>query len=72
LVNVPLRVPEAGLLRMAIVTELVAVVTILPSASWSWTVNAGVMACPAVVLTGCEMNASLAPSGTFKSLLKFT
>src|ERR1700722_6053464 len=58
-VAVPLRVPLPGLLPIAMVTELVAVVTVLPFASSTLTVIAGAIVPPVAVLDGCTPNTSL-------------
>src|SRR5947208_2456432 len=56
----PERVPLAGLVPIATVTLVVAVVTVLPWASWTATCSAGVIAAPAAVLLGCTVKASFA------------
>src|SRR5438876_775453 len=59
-VVVPARVPLAGLVPIASVMLVVAVVTVLPWASWTVTCTAGVIAVPAAVLLGCTVKASFA------------
>src|SRR6266480_4863155 len=59
-VVVPARVPLAGLVPMATVMLVVAVVTVLPWASWTVTCTAGVIAAPAAVLLGCTAKTSFA------------
>src|SRR3989442_176437 len=70
-VVVPERVPLAGLVPIATVMLVVAVVTVLPWASWTATCTAGVIAAPAAVLLGCTVKTSLAAAPTlmFNSLL---
>src|SRR5947209_2726197 len=63
-VVVPERVPLAGLIPIASVTLVVAVVTVLPWASWTATCTAGVLAAPATALLGCTMKASFAGAPT--------
>src|SRR5213596_2456628 len=67
----PLRVPPAGLVPVARVTEVVVLVTVFPSPSWTATVTAGLIDVPAAVLVGCWMNASLlaAPGVMLKGAL---
>src|SRR2546426_1737066 len=62
-VVVPARVPLEGLVPIATVMLVVAVVTVLPWASWTATCTAGVLATPATALLGCTMNASFAAGG---------
>src|SRR3989475_8325431 len=62
-VGVPARVPLAGLVPIATVMLVVAVVTMLPWASWTATCMAGVIPAPATALLGCTMNASFAAVG---------
>src|SRR6266487_3596986 len=62
-VVVPARVPLAGLVPIATVMLEVAVVTVLPCASWTATCTAGVFAAPATALLGCTMKASFAAAG---------
>src|SRR5207249_10198216 len=62
-VVVPERVPLAGLVPIASVMLVVAVVTVLPCASWTATCTAGVFAAPATALLGCPMKASFAAAG---------
>src|SRR5438132_1155811 len=59
-VVVPERVPLAGLVPIASVMLVVAVVTVLPWASWTATCTAGVIAAPAAALLGCTVKASFA------------
>src|SRR5437899_12360535 len=63
-VGVPARVPLAGLVPIASVMLVVAVVTLLPWASWIATCRAGVIAAPAAVLLGCTVKSSF---GAFTS-----
>src|SRR5256885_3533737 len=63
-VVVPARVPLAGLVPIATVMLVVAVVTVLPWASWTATCTAGVFAAPAVVLLGCTVKTSFAAGPT--------
>src|SRR5437762_8373676 len=62
-VVVPERVPLAGLVPITSVMLVVAVVTVLPWASWTATCTAGVIAAPATALLGCPMKASFAAAG---------
>ena len=57
-VVVPLRVPLPGFVPIAIVIDVVLVVTKLPFASRICTVTAGVIEDPAAVFDGCVPNAS--------------
>src|SRR3989442_757888 len=59
-VVVPERVPLAGLVPIATVMLVVAVITVLPWASWTATCTAGVIAAPAAVLLGCTVKTSFA------------
>src|SRR5439155_593061 len=59
-VVVPVRAPLAGLVPIATVMLVVAVVTVLPWASWTVTCTAGVIAAPAAVLLGCTVKTSFA------------
>src|SRR5207249_945080 len=59
-VVVPERVPLAGLVPIATAMLLVAVVTMLPWASWIATCTAGVIAAPPAALLGCTVKASFA------------
>src|ERR1700722_4037295 len=70
-VAVPPSVLLPGLLPIEIVTGLVAVVTVLPPASWMVTVTAGVIDVPAAVVEGCTLKASLvtAPAVTLNVVL---
>src|SRR5213594_4104964 len=70
-VVVPERIPLAGLVPIATVMLVVAVVTVLPWASWTATCTAGVFAAPAAALLGCTMKASFAgaPAPTLNALL---
>src|SRR3989441_928117 len=63
-VVVPERVPLAGLVPIASVMLVVAVVTMLPWASWTATCTAGVIAAPAAALLGCTVKASFAAAPT--------
>src|SRR5437764_10682203 len=69
-VVVPARVPLAGLVPMATVMLVVAVVTVLPWASWTVTCTAGVIAAPAAVLLGCAVKASFAAGPTVELMVK--
>ena len=57
-VGVPPSVPPPGLVPMATVTLDVSVVTTLPRLSSTFTVTAGLMVAPAVVLLGCTPKTS--------------
>src|SRR5439155_26967802 len=59
-VVVPERVPLAGLVPIATVMLVVAVVTLLPWASWTATCTAGVIAAPAAAVLGCAVKTSFA------------
>src|SRR5438552_1956731 len=59
-VVVPERVPLAGLVPIASVMLVVAVVTALPCISWTATCTAGVIAAPAAALLGCTVKTSFA------------
>jgi hypothetical protein len=59
-VVVPERVPLAGLVPIATVMLVVAVVTVLPCASWIATCTAGVITPPATAVLGCTVKASFA------------
>src|SRR5437763_16932757 len=59
-VVVPARVPLAGLVPIASVMLVVAVVTVLPWASWTATCIAGVIAAPAAAVLGCTVKTSFA------------
>src|SRR5213082_2904722 len=63
-VVVPARVPLAGLVPMATVMLGVAVVTVLPWASWTATCTAGAIAAPAAALLGCTVKTSFAAAPT--------
>ena len=52
-VRVPESVPLPGLVPIAIVIEAVDVVTVLPPASWTVTVTAGVIEAKDAELLGC-------------------
>src|SRR2546425_272623 len=52
----PVNVPPAGLLSMAIATAPVKLVTVFPDASRAVTVTAGVIATPTCVVVGCTPN----------------
>src|SRR5439155_384203 len=60
----PERVPLAGLVPVATVMLVVAVVTVLPWASWTATCTAGVIAAPAAALLGCTVKATFAAAPT--------
>src|SRR2546427_498512 len=70
-VGVPARVPLAGLVPIATVMLVVAVVTVLPWASWTVTCTAGVIAAPAAALLGCtgKTTFAAAPPLTLSALL---
>src|SRR5205823_11851845 len=59
-VVVPARVPLAELLPIASEMLVVAVVTVLPWASWTATCIAGVIAAPAAAVLGCTVKTSFA------------
>src|SRR5213596_3562376 len=59
-VVVPERVPLAGLVPIASVMLVVAVVTVFPWASWTVTCTAGVFAAPAAALLGWTVKTSFA------------
>src|SRR5437867_11444194 len=61
-VVVPERVPLAGLVPMATVMLVVAVVTVLPWASWTATCTAGAIPAPAAAVLGCTVRTSFAAS----------
>src|SRR5437867_12729837 len=63
-VVVPERVPLAGLVPMATVMLVVAVVTVLPWASWTATCTAGVFTAPAAALLGCTVKTTFAAGPT--------
>src|SRR2546428_11614497 len=63
-VVVPERVPLAGLVPIASMMLVVAVVTVLPWASWTATCTAGVIAAPAAVLLGCTVKTTFAAAPT--------
>src|SRR5436189_5921963 len=63
-VLVPARVPLAGFVPIATVMLVVAVVTVLPWASWTVTCTAGVLAAPAVALLGCTVKTTFAAGPT--------
>src|SRR5450759_1413981 len=63
-VLVPNSGPPPGFVPIARVIQSVAVVTVLPPASWTVTVTAGVIATPATVFVGCAVNASLLANPT--------
>src|SRR3989442_470204 len=52
----PVNVPPAGLLSMAMATAPVKLVTVFPDASRAATVTAGVIATPTCVVLGCTPN----------------
>src|SRR6266566_7613029 len=70
-VVVPARVPLAGLVPIATVMLVVAVVTVLPWASWTATCMAGVIAAPAAAFLGCTVKTSFAaaPAPMLNALL---
>ena len=57
-VTVPNSEAPLGLVPSATVTLVVAVVTVLPDASWIATWTAGAIAAPAAAVPGCTVNAS--------------
>ena len=63
--------PPVGLVAIAIVMEFVAVVTVLPWASWTVTCTAGAIVMPADVFAGWTVNANFAavPLVTLNALL---
>src|SRR5213592_2477491 len=63
-VLVPARVPLAGLVPIATVMLVVAVVTVLPWASWTVTCTAGVFIAPAAAVLGCTVKTSFAAGPT--------
>src|SRR5437899_1985711 len=63
-VVVPERVPLAGLVPIATVMLVVAVVTVLPWASWTATCTPGVIDAPGTTLLGCTVKASFAAAPT--------
>src|SRR5438128_10771679 len=63
-VVVPARVPLAGLVPIATVMLVVAVVTGLPWGSWTVTCTAGVFAAPAAALLGCTVKTTFAAAPT--------
>jgi hypothetical protein len=63
-VVVPERVPLAGLVPIANVMPELAVVTVLPWASWTATDTAGVIAAPAAALLGCTVKPTFAAAPT--------
>src|SRR5437016_3623613 len=67
----PERVPLAGLVTIATVMLVVAVVTVLPWASWTATCTAGVIPAPAAALLGCTVKTSFAaaPAPMLNALL---
>src|SRR2546428_758423 len=58
------RILLAGLVPIASVMLVVAVVTVLPWASWTATCTAGVIAAPAAALPGCTVKTSFAAAPT--------
>src|SRR5881628_859349 len=68
-VVVPARVPLAGLVPMASVMLVVAVVTGLPWASWTATCTAGVIAAPAAAVLGGTAKTSFAAGPTLRLML---
>src|SRR5947207_11716915 len=69
-VVVPARVPLAGLVPIPTVMLVVAVVTVLPWASWTATCTAGVIAAPATAVLGCTVKTSFAAGATLTLMLK--
>src|SRR3989442_10916033 len=63
-VVVPVSVPLAGLVPIATVMLVVAVVTVLLWASWTATCTVGVIAAPATALLGCTVKTSFAAAPT--------
>src|SRR5437870_5223796 len=63
-VGVPARVPLAGLVPIATVMLVVAVVTVLRSAERRVGCASGVIAAPAAALLGCTVKASFAAAPT--------
>src|SRR2546429_7120 len=59
-VVVPARIPLAGLVPIASVMLVVAVVTVLPWASWTVTCTPGVFIAPAAALLGCTVKTTFA------------
>src|SRR6266550_2078164 len=59
-VVVPARVPLPGLVPIATVMLVVAVVTVLPWASWTVACTPGVFTAPAAALLGCTVKTSFA------------
>src|SRR3989442_598127 len=59
----PVNVPPAGLLSMAMATAPVKLVTVSPDASRAVTVTAGVIATPTCALLGCTPNARCVAGG---------
>src|SRR5437016_5230415 len=70
-VVVPARVPLAGLVPIATVMLVVAVVTGLPWASWTATCTAGVIPAPAAAFLGCpgKPRFAAAPAPMLNALL---
>src|SRR5436309_15264508 len=62
-VLVPASVPLAGLVPIATEMLVVAVVTVLPWASWTATCTAGVFTAPAPALLGCTVKTSFVAVG---------
>src|SRR5216117_3750185 len=60
----PERVPLAGLVPIATVMLVVAVVTVLPWASWTVTCTAGVFIAPAAAVLGCTVKTTFAAGPT--------
>src|SRR5437588_386237 len=63
-VVLPGRDPLAGLVPIASVMLVVAVVTVLPWASWTATCTAGVFPAPTTALLGCAVKTSFAAAPT--------
>src|SRR5437899_957374 len=68
-VVVPERVPLAGLVPIASVMLVVAVVTVLPWASWTATCTAGAIAAPATALLGGTVTTTFAAAPTLALML---
>ena len=70
-VVVPASVPLEGLVPIATIIETLELVTVLPPASWTTTVTAGLIETAAAALLGCCTKASLvaAPAVILKAEL---
>src|SRR5256885_1182911 len=62
-VVVPERVPLAGLVPIATVMLVVAVVTVVPWASWTATCTGGLIAAPGAAVRGCPAKTSFVAVG---------